>query len=399
MKSGFLFAAISMLPLALLSQTEFFGYFETEQDVARISGQQYNYGYNKLRLDMAAYPADNVTIGANLNIQRFSGQRTWNVLDFLPERIWEPELGDSGEFPITLPDTLYLDNVFIRLTFPLFDLTVGKQQISLGTGYAWNPMDIFNQKQLLDPTYEQTGVTALRAEIPLADRLLVDVIMSPKENWERSARFARIKLGLGSFDLTGSAGIFQWERTGMAFDSAGVVIDAMTDMPQIEVLSTPRTLLGGAVVGELLGVGLWVEGAWNVLEEGDDFPEYLVGLDHTFDSGTYLLAEYYHNGSGVAGRSDLSFNDFLYSLGGQTHSLMQDYAFVVVQHPLTDLISVGLLGFANLNDKSFMVAPSLDWSAFENVSISLLASRAEGAEDSEFGLQEWGLRLRLRAYF
>jgi len=78
---------------------------------------------------------------------------------------------------------------------------------------------------------------------------------------------------------------------------------------------------------------------------------------------------------------------------------MQDYVFVVVHHPLTDLISLGLLCFANLNDKSFMVAPSLDWSAFENVNISLLVSRAQGGEDSEFGLQEWGLRLRLRAYF
>ncbi len=399
MKSGYLIVVISLLPMALSAQTEFFGYFETEQDVARISGRQYSYGYNKLRLDMVAYPSDQVTVGANLNIQRFSGQRTWNVFDFLPKRIWESEFGDSAEFPITLPDTLYLDNVFIKLHFPRFDLTAGKQQISLGTGYAWNPIDIFNQKQLLDPTYEQTGVTALRAEIPLADRLLVDVIMSPKENWERSARFARVKLGLGSFDLTGSAGIFRWERTGLAFDSAGVVIDTMTDMPQIEVLSTPRTLLGGAVVGELLGVGLWAEGAWNVLKEGDNFPEFVVGLDHTFDFGTYLLAEYYHNGSGVAESDSLGFNHFLYSIGGQTHSLMQDYAFVVVHHPLTDLISVGLLGFANLNDKSFMVAPSLDWSAFENVNISLLVSRAQGGKDSEFGLQEWGLRLRLRAYF
>ncbi len=95
----------------------------------------------------------------------------------------------------------------------------------------------------------------------------------------------------------------------------------------------------------------------------------------------------------------MQFKDFLYALSGQTHSLMQDYAFVVVHQPVTDVISLGLLGFANLNDKSFMVAPSLEWSAFENVSISLLVSYAQGGQDSEFGLQEWGVRLRLRAYF
>jgi len=379
---------IILPPIYLPAQTEFFGYYETELDVARISGRQYNYGYNKLRLDMAAYPGDMVKVGANLNIQRFYGQNKWNMFDFLPERIWLPLFGDSAEYTVPLPDTLYLDNVFIKLHFPRFDLTAGKQQISLGTGYAWNPLDIFNQKQLLDPTYEQTGVTALRAEIPLADRLLVDFILSPKEDWESSVRFARVKMGVRSFDVTASAGLFRWERTGL--DTATF---------QEEVLSNQRTMIGGAAVGELLGVGLWVEGAWNVLGEGDDFPEYLAGLDHTFDFGTYLLAEYYHNGSGVAERDSLEFNHFLYSIGGQTHSLMQDYAFVVIHHPLTDLISLGLLGFANLNDRSFVVAPSLEWSAFENVNISLLASRAEGDKDSEYGLQEWGIRLRLRAYF
>ena len=31
---------------------------------------------------------------------------------------------------------------------------MGKQQISLGTGYVWNPTDVFNIKELFDPTYE-----------------------------------------------------------------------------------------------------------------------------------------------------------------------------------------------------------------------------------------------------
>ena len=125
MRSGYLVVAISLLPMALSAQTEFFGYFETEQDMAKISGNNYNYGYSKLRLDMVAYPAESVTVGANLNIRRFSGQKTWNVLDFLPKRIWEPVFGDTGEFPITLADTLYLDNVFIKLNFPLFDIPSG----------------------------------------------------------------------------------------------------------------------------------------------------------------------------------------------------------------------------------------------------------------------------------
>ena len=389
MKSGYLIVAISLLPLALSAQTEFFGYYETELDVASISGRQYNYGYNKLRLDMVAYPAESVTIGANLNIRRFSGQRTWNVLDFLPERIWEPEFGDTGEFPITLADTLYLDNVFIKMTFPFFDITAGKQQISLGTGYAWNPVDIFNIKDLLDPTYEQAGVTALRMELPLADRMGLDLILVPEDSWENSAKMIQGKIGLGSFDLT--ANITEYNAQNPDWRLSDYAGDPPTNII--------RQRIGGSIVGEILGVGIWGEGLWDLKDHPIAFDEYLIGLDHTFDFRTYLMVEFYHNGGGVADRDSLKFDDFMYSLSGQSHSLMQDYAFVVVQHPLTDLISVGLLGFANLNDKSFMVAPSLDWSAFENVNISLMVSRAQGGKDSEFGTQEWGLRLRLRAYF
>ncbi|UCH63034.1 MAG: hypothetical protein JSU77_00830 [Fidelibacterota bacterium] len=390
MKSGHLIVVISLLPMTLSAQTEFFGYFETEQDLARISGQQYNYGYSKLRLDMMAYPAESVTIGANLNIRRLSGQKTWNMLDFLPKRIWEPVFGDSGEFPITLADTLYLDNVFIKLNFPLFDITVGKQQISLGTGYAWNPVDIFNIKELLDPTYEQAGVTALRMELPLVGRSGLDLILVPEDSWENSAKMVQGKVGLGSFDLT--ANITEYKAPNPYWR---LPIDTTTP-PSTH---TVRQRIGGSLVGEVLGIGIWGEGLWDLKDQPIEFDEYLIGIDHTFDFRTYLMVEYYHNGGGVADRDSLQFSDFTYSLSGQSHSLMQDYAFVVVHHPLTDLISLGLLGFANLNDQSYMVAPSLEWSAFENVNISLLLSHAQGGKDSEFGMQEWGLRLRLRAYF
>ncbi|UCH10169.1 MAG: hypothetical protein JSU61_13370, partial [Fidelibacterota bacterium] len=209
-------AFIMLITGRLGAQTEFFGYYESEQDAASISQRQYNYSYNKIRLDLLAHPTEVVVVGANLNVQRYSGQRRWNLLDFIPEHIRQSEIPPFlTEFPIALPDTLYLDNVYIKINFRKFDLTAGKQQISLGTGYAWNPLDIFNLKQLLDPTYEQTGVNALRAEIPLGDRMLADLIFSPKESWEVSPQLVRFKLGIGSFDFTANAGRFHGERTGL----------------------------------------------------------------------------------------------------------------------------------------------------------------------------------------
>lgn len=388
-------AALCSLVILLLvagdlqAQTEFFGYYESEQDAASISQRQYNYGYNKIRLDLLAHPTDVVVVGANLNVQRYSGQRNWNLLDFIPEHIRETEIPPFlTEFPISLPDTMYLDNVYIKINFGKFDLTAGKQQISLGTGYAWNPLDIFNLKQLLDPTYEQTGVNALRAEIPLGNRMMTDIIISPRENWEVSPQLVRVKAGIGSFDFTANVGRFQWERTGL---------DLTTFQPLIT--RTMRNVYGGSAVGQIWELGMWAEGVWNDLSDGNDFAEYVIGLDHTFDFQTYLLMEYYHNGSGITDKTELTFNDFLHYMGGQVHSLMQDYVFVYANHPLNDVFTLGVLGIANLNDQSFVAAPELTWDAFENVGISLQLSHAQGAQDTEFGTQEWGVRLRLRAYF
>ena len=60
-----------------------------------------------------------------------------------------------------------------------------------------------------------------------------------------------------------------------------------------------RTLFGGAVVGEIAGAGIWAEGAWNQLEKNDDFAEFVVGTDYTFENGLYILMEYLNNGNGI----------------------------------------------------------------------------------------------------
>ncbi len=203
---------VSQFPNILIAQTEFFGYYEGEFDQLKFADQTYNYGYNKLRLDFEAHPDDAVTIGANINIQKYSDNISWNLLDFLPKELWQSTLGPEAEFPIALLDTFYLDNIYLKAVFKHFDLTVGKQQISLGTGYAWNPVDIFNTKQLLDPTYEQTGVNAIRAEIPIKGRTNLDVILAPGKDWKESAKMLQLKTGLGRFDIHGTIGQYTWKR-------------------------------------------------------------------------------------------------------------------------------------------------------------------------------------------
>lgn len=386
-----------LLPGLLFAQPEFFGYFESEAATMQLGDKNYSYGYNKFRLDVEARPSDNVLIGANVNIQKYWGETKWNIYDFLPG------YADSGlEYYENLADTLLIDNVYMRVSFPRADLTVGRQQISPGVGYAWNPTDIFNSKSLLDPSYEQTGVSAIRLDAPLWGRTSLNAVIQPDENWENSTKQVWLKSGAGRFD----------------FDISVAEIQQTTPTSTIfgEAFDCTRSLVGVSLVGEVLGWGLWLETAQNTLDdyfhysvytppsvplvvEDENYLEYVVGVDHTFDNSLYLLAEALHNGFGVQDKGDIEIHDYFYALSGEGHSLMQDYAFFYLMHPTFDYVTLSAITFANLNDNSGTFSPIVDWNIFEDTNISLQGSFSWGEDDTEFGLQDWGLIFDITSNF
>ncbi len=383
-----------VVPFALWAQPEFFGYFESEMDILQLGTEKYNFGYNKFRLGVETRPNDNVLIGANINAQQYWGKTSWNLFDFVPGYT---ENGYTMNF--VLPDTIMLDNMYMRISFPLLDLTLGRQQISPGVGYAWNPTDIFNHKSLMDPSYEQTGVDVIRLYMPLGNRSSFNSIIQPSDNFGSSTVQFALGAGWGRFDFG-----MNLTKQFASSNTTPILGD-----PFVE----ERFLLGGSMVGEVLGWGVWTEIAYNKLiatafppwssiaypEVHKPYSEILIGLDHTFDNSVYLLAEFLHNEHGVGKLSDLTVNDYLVNLGGSTHSLMQDYGFFYLMLPPMDYITLSALAIANFNDNSGTIAPQFDWNAFENTNISLQASGSWGASDTEFGLQDWGLRLRLLSNF
>jgi hypothetical protein len=391
MKTLFLFL---FLPLLLTAETEFFGYFESEADLQQLGKTRYAFGYNKLRLDLEARPAEQVLIGMNVNVQRFWGQTTWNLLDFLPETAWQPLFENPlvpgeylvSEVPFTIPDTVLLDNFYLRIGFNRLDLTVGRQQISPGVGYTWNPMDIFNARTLLDPAYEQTGVNVIRAELTLADRLILEGILKPSDTWDSSIRQYILKTGWGAFDLALTQAAYPWQRTRM-----------LSVVPVL--LATQRDLIGLSAVGELLGWGVWMEGTRNHLVDDTVFHEIVLGADHTFDNSLYILLEGLHNEAGATQIEDLLFENYLQAFNGETRSLMQDYVFVYASHPTFDLVSFSAMALANLNDQSGTLAPQVDWNVREDTNLSIQGSFFWGADNTEFGLQDWGLCLQLISNF
>ena len=368
---------IFFIPVLIFAQVDIFGYYESEYDYLQLQNADYNFGYNKLRLDLESQSSDKVMIAGNINVQLYHGKTDWDLIDFIPNSIDT----DIGLLTFSLKDTLFLDNIYLRTSLSKFDLIIGRQPLSLGTGYAWNPLDIFNRKELMDPTYEQPGINALRMEIPLIGRSHLDAIITPDSTLEMSTKMIQLKTGIGSFDMSFNCA---YQHYLIPNPVAGYTYDQVY-------------FAGGAIVGEFWEFGLWGETLWS-LDVDDSFGEVVLGTDHTLNNGFYLMCEYFHNSLGVL-KDDLLFDNYIYNYSGETHSLMQNYIFVMGMYNLTDYIASSVVVFGNLDDSSFILAPQIDWDVFEDVSMGVWLSQSIGDEDTEFGIQNRTVRCRIRAYF
>ena len=381
------------LPVFAFAQVEFLEYIETEYDRMNFDNQAYNFGYTKLRLDFESGRND-VLIAGNINIQKYFGKTTWNMLDFLPNEMWESAFNPPGtpdsslisDYPLAISDTLYLDNLYARLSFSKADITVGQQPLSLGSGYAWNPLDIFNSKDIMDPTYDQPGVMAFRIEIPFGDRNTFDAILAPAESWELAKKMVGLKSGVGRFDIS-----MHWAQANRLIPYWRIV-----DYPDTNTHYKTMDYLGITTVGQIGDVGLWFEGVQTMGKW--EHNEFVFGSDYTFSTGTFFMVEYLYNTLG-AEKNSTQFVNYMNYLMGETHSLNQNYSFFMIRHSMTDFISLGLFGIANLDDKSIILNPTVDWDIKEDVLLSLYYSQSIGEKDTEFGLQDSAIRLRIRAHF
>lgn len=377
-----------LLPCTLaFAQVEVYGYFEPQYSGLYLDSVYYQSNYGKLRIDLHSTDVKNVRFGADVIYLTYFGKRNWNILEFLPDHVTDsipPDMQPYYQFAFS--DTFYLDNVYARLSMKRCAISVGKQQISFGTGYFSNPTDVFNKKDAVDPTYEQSGHNALRLDVYPAARVSLTILYTPLlEKWEDSGKLGRLKIGLGHFDVS---------AIGYQF------YDTLTDFYTFQQFTQERILFGGDIVGELFGLGVWGEGIYNVMENEDDSYEFLAGFDYTFEGGFYSMVEYHHNSLGRSDYREYDLNDWMRYVTGETKTLCQDQLYGLIQFPLADLVTLGSMAIFSINDQSAVIIPMITCSLFENVDITSMINLYTGGEgkthSNAFG---YGGFIRATVYF
>ncbi len=256
-------------------ELQFSGYYENQFFPQRINDSIFLQDYNKLRLDLDSDVAENLNFSADFIYQIYHGKRDFNALDFIPDKFDEyfiPAMQATIKqleplFKIDQRDRNFLDNAYATLYLDQLTLRIGKQQIPWGTGYAWNPTDVFNEKNLLDPTYEKEGVNAFKADISFSEEGSISFIWGIKDTYKKSTKAVKIKNHFAGFDV--SAALVELTEESFGY---GLFV------PREE----HRRMWGLDFAGQLLGLGLWGEAAFNRMAHGSDYSQILAGSDYTF---------------------------------------------------------------------------------------------------------------------
>jgi hypothetical protein len=382
-----------VVPLPAQETVEIFGYYEPQILGTRLQSDFYQTFTNKLRLDLRSDLSDHITFTGNVNFLTFHGKTEWDVLDFLSDDIVAaipPAM--RGFYVLKFEHEIVLDNAWVKLSFGPLDVIVGKQQISMGTGYVWNPTDVFNFKDVLDPTYEQPGHTALRVDVPLSLDMTLTALYAPEATWPASTKQLDLKGRIGHFDLTVTTIETGWQTYDYTrFDPAEM---------NFRELTKKRRLLGGSTAGELLGLGVWAEFAFNWMEEYENFYELVVGGDYTFESQTYVMCEYYRNTLAKPDHTEYDLNDWMRFFAAEQKTVARDQIYLFGQHPVTELLYLGMQILYSISDNSAALVPTLSYSLSDNVEIFAYLNFNLGKEGTAYArkLGDGGL-LRLRVYF
>ena len=308
------------------------------------------------------------------------------------------EWGDAGD----VRASAHVDRAHLRIALERADITAGRQAITFGKAWFWNPLDIFLPfgSTQFDRDYKP-GVDALRVDLPLGDFSGATLVGVPGraqsgappagggDAWYRSALVARAYGNARGWDLAAQGG---------------------------KILGGYQ--LGGAVTGELGDLQLRGEAAWFAAQDGTgagasggsavgDHLAAVAGAGRGFAvRDLQLQAEYFYNG---AARGDLK-ERFVLVVEGRLRHASRHLLGGLASGRIHPLVSGSLAGLWGIGDGSWLAQPGLVWAAADEVEVVAGAVIARGrrpvggtAEDlrfrSEFGTYPDFYYLETKLYF
>jgi len=337
----------------------------------------------KVRLNLSGDLSSAAGLGIAVIGETNLGDRQYNLTRYLPEE-------DEATIPVEDRDAYvdevdktdaYIQETFLTVTFSWASLRVGRHKFYSGTGYAYNPIDLFNKKNPLDPTYETRGQDAAMLSLGLSPTTELELTARTDEDHRHVDSQVRLIHYHHGWDL--ALQYTRHTRTRIDWAVDGREIDFTWDQFSAEFS------------GELAGVGIHGEGGYAIIDEpedpgsltraGKDHERFLIGLDYTFEWQLYTLLEYLRFGQGRNDPDEMTLNDRFAYLTGEIITSNTDTLYLGLRYPLTDLTDISLYSIVHCNDPSLTLSPWLEWDVHPGWDVTLAANIPAGAEDSSQG--------------
>lgn len=301
-----------------------------------------------------------------------------------------------------------VDRANLTWHLPRTDITVGRQAITFGKTYFWNPLDVFLafDAQQFDRDYKP-GVDAVRADVQLGAFTGVNVVGAAGRtvgvttaerrradaSWLGSAALVRGFTSARGWDLSLQGGkVFGGWHAG--FGAVGEIgpVEARLEASGVVASGSPPLLPGLLPASERL-----VEDAATVV----------LGTGHRFANTLTLEAEYFYNGAGDPSNRTAGFLRFA---SRETLAVSRNLVGALASYELLPIL-VGQLGtIVSADDASVQVLPQLTWSASDEIEVLAGAIVGRGARpqaaagggiafESEFGTFPDVYYLEVKAYF
>ena len=394
------------------SDLEFSGYLENTLTADENKAQDKTLIANetRVRLNIKNSYREKGDLSVSIVGNRYAGNKSINLLDYLPE---EEAQRFSDPVEIEKTNDLWFQEAYGSLYFGRTTIRTGRQKYYTGTGYAWNPTDLFNWKDVLDPAYEIEGLDSIFLSRGFFEDSSLSLYYSFGTSQDRKDREVSTS-DEGDFQVKLKTGFSSWEVAlhytdvrKSFYDYEGVISGSVALEDIARQIRWRLTAL--EISGEILGLGVHAEGGSYVLEEDDEEEElpdelknhdkYLVGIDYTFESGLYLILEYYFEGLGESDHEEYTLNQRMAYLSGELDSLGKDNYYFGASYPLTDFSTLALYVIANANDSSVVANPWFTWVADDEITLNISAQIPGGEEESAIGRSGSALFCRINFSF
>ena len=344
----------------------------------------------------------------SLRDSSFLSRSTSNFLDFFTNNKNDstlPEWRDIFNFGETVLNSrlipklsLLFDRANIKYRGRFADITLGKQVVAWGSGYAWNPTDAINLRNPLSPTEPRKGVGALVVDIPFHEWFLLTMAMAPGKIIQESTEGLRLKFMNRWFDVAFSGNIVGSSERYLLNNSLKTAVD--------ESINVVKPMVGFDINTVLpWDINVWLETSVGAvsLQDSLSISQTVFGFQRVFFDKLRLLMEFYANSLGVStpysNKKAVSRNLALVTLGDMS-GISRSYYALGLQYPFNERWEASTVFIKNTSDGSWGLAPLLTWQPRQDFKFTTEAHLFGGNyKTTEFGSFKHSLVMNFKYLF